>query len=122
VEERLLLDRIALHASHVTPGNIQNSALVVTDLANSGLTFRNGTTMAAGMAAHTVALELFVQVSLTNVVIENFAKCSHCTTSTHDFIWKCNRETRLMGLGDLMILEPLIGLFLHSDKLRMAHS
>jgi len=33
--------------------------------------------MAAGIAAHAIALKLFVQVSFTNIVIENFTKRSH---------------------------------------------
>jgi hypothetical protein len=73
----LFLDRITLHSAHVAPGNIQSAALVVADLAYSGLAFRNGATMSAGMTANPIVLEFLVQITLTNVPVNNVAKSGH---------------------------------------------
>jgi hypothetical protein len=77
MEERLLLDGIALHAAHISPGNIQLSALIETDLANTQLAFRDRTAVAAGIAAHTLAVELLVQIALADVPSENVAERRH---------------------------------------------
>jgi len=53
----LLLDRIALHAAHVAPGNVELPSAVVANFANSGLTLRNGTTMSAGKAPNPIAIQ-----------------------------------------------------------------
>jgi hypothetical protein len=57
MEKWLLLDRIALHAAHVAPGNVKFPSAVVANLANSGLTLRNGTTMSAGKAPNPTAIQ-----------------------------------------------------------------
>ena len=54
VEERLLLDRVALHAADVSPGNIQPSALVEADFADAGLAFGNRAFVAAGITAQPI--------------------------------------------------------------------
>jgi hypothetical protein len=77
VEERLLLDGIALHAADVSPGYKELATLVVTYLADSGLTFRNGAAVTTGEAADPVAIKLFVQVPLADVVINDFTKGRH---------------------------------------------
>jgi hypothetical protein len=60
MEKGLLLDGIALHTADVAPGNVQRAALVIADLADSGLTLRNGATMSAGVAANPIAIEFLV--------------------------------------------------------------
>jgi hypothetical protein len=60
MEERLLLDGIALHSAHIPPRHVEGAALVVTYLANSRLTVRDGTAVTAGVAAHPIAIELLV--------------------------------------------------------------
>ena len=77
MEERLFLDGIALHSAYVAPGHVQSAALVVADLADSGLAFRNGTAMTAGVAAHPVAIEFLVEIALTNILVNDVAKGGH---------------------------------------------
>ena len=79
VEKRLLFYGITLHAAHVAPGHVEHAALVVAHLADSGLTIRNGTAVAAGIAAHPVAIELVVQLALTDILVDDVAKGGHKT-------------------------------------------
>ncbi len=71
VKERLLLDGIALDATHISPGHIQRAALVVADFANAGLALWNRAAMSAGEAAHAIAVELFVQLAFADVFVNN---------------------------------------------------
>ena len=77
VEERLLLDGIALHSAHITPGHIEHSSLVVAHFADAGLTIGNGTAVTAGVAAHPVAIQLLVQIALTDILVDDVAKGRH---------------------------------------------
>jgi hypothetical protein len=79
VEERFFLNRIALGAGCVSPGNIEGAAAVIANLANAGLAVGDGTAMAAGEATHAVVVELFVKtgISLANVFVENAAEGGH---------------------------------------------
>ncbi len=77
MEERFLLDGIALHAADVAPGHVKRSALVVTYFADTGLTIRNGTAMATGKTAYPVAIEFLVQVPLADVFVNDFTKGRH---------------------------------------------
>jgi hypothetical protein len=72
MEKRLLLDRIALHTAHVATGNVKLPSAVVANLANSGLTLRNGTTMPAGKAPNPIAIKRFDQFrcSFANVLVQ----------------------------------------------------
>jgi methylmalonyl-CoA mutase cobalamin-binding subunit len=77
VEERFLLDRIALHGADISPGHEEGATLVVTYFADSGLTIRNGTAVTAGEAAYPVAVKFFVQVPFVDVLINDFTKGRH---------------------------------------------
>ncbi len=77
MEERLLLDGIALHAAHISPGHVQSAAAVVANLADSGLPFRDGTAMAAGEAAKPIAVELFVKLAFACVLVDDIAEGGH---------------------------------------------
>jgi hypothetical protein len=77
MKKRLLLDRIALHSAHVAPGDIQGAALVIADLANPRLAFRNGTAMSAGITPNPIVLEFFVQITFANVLVNDVAKSRH---------------------------------------------
>src|SRR4051794_744 len=77
VEERFLLNGIALHAADVSPGYKELATMVVTYFADSGLTIRNGTTVTTGEAAYPVAVKFFVQVPLADVVVNDFTKGRH---------------------------------------------
>ena len=80
VEEGFLFDWIALHSTHISPGNVENPALVETQFANSGLTVGDGTTVAAGVTTHAVAVQFFVEIAFTNLPIQNFAEGRHRDT------------------------------------------
>ena len=77
MEERLLLDGIALHSAHISPRHVERAPLVVTYFANSRLTFGDGTAVTAGVAAHPVAIEFLVQITLTDVLVNDVAKARH---------------------------------------------
>jgi len=73
VEEGLLLDRIALDATDVSPRNIKFAAAVIADLAYTSLAFGDGAGMSAGVAAEAIAVEGLDQFrsSLTDVTVQN---------------------------------------------------
>jgi hypothetical protein len=77
MEERLFLNRIALHSANVSPRNVELAALVVTDLADTGLPFKNGTTMATGETTNAIAINHLVKLAFTDVLIQDFAKSGH---------------------------------------------
>jgi hypothetical protein len=77
VKERLLLDGVALHATNVSPGNIQGAATIETNLADAWLALRDGARVSAGVAAHATVFELLVQIACADVLIDDFAKCTH---------------------------------------------
>src|SRR5258708_3678072 len=79
VEKRLLLDRIALHSAHISPGHVQGSTLVVADLAYSGLSLSNGAAVPARKAANTIPLNRLVEVALSNVLIEDYTRGRQAT-------------------------------------------
>ena len=59
VEKGLLLDRIALHSGRVSPRNKEFATAIETDFADSWLSLRNGTAMAAGETADALVAEVF---------------------------------------------------------------
>ena len=77
MEKWLFLDRIALHTAHIAPGNIERATLVVAHLANSGLTLGNGAAVATGVTANPIPLEFFVQITLTDIPVNDVAKSGH---------------------------------------------
>ncbi len=77
MEERLFLDGIALHSADITPGHIECAALVVPHLADAGLTIGNGAAVTAGVAAHAVAIELLVEITLADVLVNDVAEGGH---------------------------------------------
>ena len=75
MEEGLLFDRVALHAAHVAPGHVELAAAIEADLADARQAVGDGTAVAAREATHAVSVKLFVEVSLADVRVQNFAKC-----------------------------------------------
>jgi hypothetical protein len=97
MEKRLLLDRIALHPANVSPRNIQRSAAIVANLANSWLTVRNRAAVAASVATHTIAVELFVKLALTHVFVNDVTQSRHDEYASLDILnllsWKYSAES-----------------------------
>ena len=60
MEERFFLNGITLYAAYIAPRYVERSPTIETDFADSHLSVGNGTTVSAGVAAHAVAVELFV--------------------------------------------------------------
>ena len=87
MEEGLLLDRIALDAADIAPGYIERSSPVVPDFADPRLAVGDGAAMSAGVAAHAVAIEFLIEVSLANFLIDDLAQGWHKLYFTG---WKCN--------------------------------
>ena len=56
MEEGLLFDGITLHSGDISEGSIQRTAAVETNLADSWLSIRYGAAVAAGKAAHAIAI------------------------------------------------------------------
>jgi hypothetical protein len=74
MEEWLLLNRVALHSADIAPRHVKLPALVVANLANTGLTFGNGATVSAGKAADSIAFDFLVQLAFADVLIKDFAQ------------------------------------------------
>src|SRR5262245_54840880 len=77
VEERLLLDRIALDAAHVTPRHAQGSVVVEADLADADGARRQRTAVAAGDAPQAAVGQCLVQVARSRFVRQNLSQCGH---------------------------------------------
>jgi hypothetical protein len=73
VKERLLLNGIALHAAHISPGHVESATLVVAHLADTGLAIGNRTAMATGVTTHAIAVELLVEFTFADVLVNNVA-------------------------------------------------
>ena len=69
VEEGLLLDGVALHAADVSPGDIEGAVAIETNFADARLTFGDRAAVSASETAHTVPIELFVQVTFPDAVV-----------------------------------------------------
>jgi hypothetical protein len=79
MEERLLLDRIALYSSDISPRDVELSTTVEAHLADTGLTVWDWATVSAGVATHAIVIELLDQVGicLSNALIEDVAEGGH---------------------------------------------
>jgi hypothetical protein len=74
MEKWLFLDGIALHSAHIAPGHVELPALVEANFTDPSLSVCDGTTMSTGVAAQAIAFDGFVQFTLADVLIQNFAK------------------------------------------------
>ena len=79
MEERFLLDRVALGSGGVSPGNVEGAAAVVADFADAGLAFGDGAAVSAGEAAHAVVLKLLVEMGIgfDRLIVEDGAEGGH---------------------------------------------
>src|SRR5258708_1685374 len=84
MEERLLLDGIALSSGNVSPGNVERAPAVVADFTDTRLAVGDGAAVAAGEAANPAMVELLVQarIGLMNSFVEETAKGRHETSVT----------------------------------------
>jgi hypothetical protein len=74
MEERLLLNGIALHSADISPRHVELSALVEADFTDANLSLWNGTAMPTGKAADAVTLNRLVKFAFSDVLIEYFAE------------------------------------------------
>ena len=77
VEERLLLDRIALHAADVAPRHQQPAALVEAHLADADRALGQRTAVAARVAAQPAVGQRVVQLALARLAREHLSQCGH---------------------------------------------
>ena len=77
VEERLLLDRVALHTGNIAPGHPQVAPFVVADLADADCPIRNRAPMSARKAPEPVRVDLLVDLPLPGVSTEGLGEGGH---------------------------------------------
>ena len=77
MKERLFFDGVALNSGDISPRNIESSATIETDFTNSWLSFRDRAAVTTGVTADAIAIEFFVEIALTNPLIDNFAQSGH---------------------------------------------
>ncbi len=79
VEERLLLDRIALHSGNIPERHVERSASIEADLADARLSLRNRTTVPAGIATNPIAIDRLPQrvIAFANPFIKDLAQRRH---------------------------------------------
>jgi len=65
MEKRLLLDRATLNSGDIAPGNIERTAVIEANLADTGLSLGNRAAVAAGIAAHSIAIQLLPKGRVT---------------------------------------------------------
>jgi hypothetical protein len=66
-----------LDDANITPGHIESSTLIVANLANAGLAVWNLATVSAGKTPHPVPVELFVQLALANIFMNDLVERTH---------------------------------------------
>jgi hypothetical protein len=59
VEKRLLLNWVTLNSGDIAVGNIERATVIEANLADTGLSLGNRAAVAAGIAAHSIAIQLF---------------------------------------------------------------
>jgi hypothetical protein len=104
VEEWLLFDRVALHSTGVAPGNVQDPASVVANLADTWLALWDRATVATGKTAYAVAVKSLVKFALADIFVNDIPQRRHTTqlrqaTSDHILLkgapvrrnWECIR-------------------------------
>ena len=79
MEERLLLDGIALQSSNVPERDVEFAAAIEANFADSALTFGDGTAMSAGEAANAIALDGLAErrITFADASIEDVAERRH---------------------------------------------
>ena len=77
VKERLLLDRIALHAAGISPRHHQPSALVEAHLADAERARGNLAVVAARVAVHPVVVEMVIQLAFARARREDVFQGCH---------------------------------------------
>src|ERR1035441_5726645 len=77
VVEGLLLDGVALHRLHISPGHIQLAVAMEADLADSGVAFGYRTAVAAGVAADAAIVDPLPQVPFADVARQTLGDGGH---------------------------------------------
>ena len=79
MEERLLLDGIALHSSNVSERDVEFATAIEADFADSALTFGDRTAMSAGETANAITLDGLAErrITFADASIEDVAKRRH---------------------------------------------
>src|SRR5712692_9249503 len=100
MEEGFFLYRLALDAADIAPWHIESSTPVVANLANAGLAVRDLATVSSGKTPHPVAVELFVELTLANVFMNDFAQRTHtCKVSCRGGSFRLESDWGVGGAG-----------------------
>src|SRR6266849_7702896 len=106
MEEGLLFYGVALHTADIAPGNVQGSATVVANLANSGLTIRDRTAVPTGETAHPVTVKFLVKLVLADVLVDDIPQGRHILSpKSADFHTSFYFKT-VLKTSDLRALLP----------------
>ena len=97
MEEGLFFDRVALHYTGVAPGNVQGSAAVVANLADTRLALRDGAAVTTGETAYAIPVEFLVEFAFADVLVNDIPQRRHTpqpsqAISRPHFTQKCNGE------------------------------
>jgi len=74
VKKRLFLYWVALNSADVSPGHVKFAALIKANFAHTCLAFRNGAAVTASEATNAVAFDRFVQVTFTDLLVQDFTE------------------------------------------------
>ena len=77
VKEGFLFDRVTLHAANVPLRDIQAATLIEPHLADPQRALRDRTTVSTGIATDALAIERFVQLTLTGLLLQYLSESSH---------------------------------------------
>src|SRR4029078_9403072 len=86
VEEGLLLDRIALHATDVPPRHEQSPALVVAHLADANRAFGQRAAVVAGKASQPAVAQGFVEIAWAPFATQHLSQCGHGALLLYDAV------------------------------------
>ena len=106
VEERLLLDRIALHAADVAIRHVQHAAAIEAHLADAGGAVGNGTRVAARMTAQPAAVDRLDQLrrGLDRPGLEHLSESGHEFIRTDSEFYGRSQEIRKQENSSLLLL------------------
>src|SRR5437867_2084687 len=78
MEKGFLLYRVTLDGANIFPGHIKCSTPVVSYFTYPGVAVWDGAAMPTGITAYPVAVEFFVEISLSNLFRNDIVQGSHC--------------------------------------------
>src|SRR5436309_10202343 len=94
MEKGFLLYWVTLDGANIFPGHIKCSTLVVSYFTYPGVAVWDGAAMPTGITAYPVAVEFFVEISLSNLFRNDIVQGSHCCSPCQASACPCGRALR----------------------------